>query len=418
MKNWLSLLISVVFISFLSNAFGQERKNFTLRETLQTARNNNPLLKSERLNIDIAKTEVTSAKLRPNLSFRTEIIQQTDPNAFENHSGWYKGANREEQWELSKPIQIAGLRKNKIEFADKSVTIEEQNYLEFENEFLNQVAVKWLETDLVRKKTEIYEKTHAKVDSLIQLSKSETKVISKRESLQSEILASQFNLEYKSARIEHNQNQNELKHLLQVDFLIETVVSDDFSTIISHDIDELYELALSNRPDLKATKILFDVSETNIRLQKSLAIPQPEIGVIYTPKNNVSFLGFSASFDIPFFDRNQAERQKSQIEKNQVEQEITLLENQIKTEVASAYETFLLQNENFNDLQKLRINSKELLTELQNDFQKGDINLPDFLEELRAWMEIEIQYFETEKEFKESYISLLQNLGMINELSS
>lgn len=130
-KNWLRFILStmMVFVSITFN-FAQEQKPYSLKEALRMARINNPVLQSERLNIDMAKTDVVAAKIRPNLTFNHETIQMTNSADFENSAGWYRGGNREELWEISKPLQIAGQRKHKIDYANKSLELEEHNYFE------------------------------------------------------------------------------------------------------------------------------------------------------------------------------------------------------------------------------------------------------------------------------------------------
>lgn len=103
------------------------------------------------------------------------------------------------------------------------------------------------------------------------------------------------------------------------------------------------------------------MSDSNIKLQKSLAYPQPEVGVIYNPQNSVPHLGFSASIDLPFFDRNQGERQKSQIQKDQAESELTTLKTKIENEIAIAYATYQRNKNNLEDFESLLEQSQTIL---------------------------------------------------------
>lgn len=419
MRNWFCILFSLVFIFTPHSSFAQEPKNLTLKQALQTARSQNPFLKSERLHIDIAKTEVVSAKIRPNFTFGTEAVQMINSADFENSAGWYRGGNREELYELSKPLQIAGQRKYKIEHAGKNLEREEQNYLETERNLFEEVALKWLDNWAAQKQLEIIEtaKSHADSLNLINQARYRNQVITQTDLLRTELLVKQFNLEYKTAVQEVSNEKNELKFLLGVSDSIEIEMDDEFLFPIPENFDELLEQAYTLRNDVKAAQLLSDVSDSNIRLQKALAYPQPEVGIIYNPQNSVPHVGISASIDLPFFDRNQGERQKSQIEKNQAEQELITLKTQIESEITVAYETYMVQKQNLTDFEELLEQSEKILNNVKYAYLKGGTTILDYLEAQSSWLEVQQQYYDVLHNYKQSYIQLLHRTGLINQLA-
>ena len=133
-------LIILLLLASCLHATAQER--YTLKQALQTAKSNNLDLQSERLHIDIAETEITTAKVRPNLNFSNETVQMINSSDFEGNSNWASGKNREEMWQLSKPFQIAGQRKNKIALANKNLELEEKLYIEAERNLFADVDTK------------------------------------------------------------------------------------------------------------------------------------------------------------------------------------------------------------------------------------------------------------------------------------
>src|SRR5699024_1059881 len=128
-------------------------------------------------------------------------------------------------------------------------------------------------------------------------------------------------------------------------------------------------------------------------------------------------VGISASIDLPFFDRNQGERQKSQIEKNQAEQELITLKTQIESEITVAYETYMVQKQNLTDFEELLEQSEKILNNVKYAYLKGGTTILDYLEAQNSWLEVQQQYYDVLHNYKQSYIQLLHRTGLINQLA-
>src|SRR5690554_6284473 len=133
--------LSLIFITLHVNA----QETYTLQEALKTAKAQNPMLKTEQYEIEFAKSDVLSAKLRLNPTLENESIQLMKRSEFANKTHWYDGQNREVFWHISKPFQWAGQRKNTIDVANKSLLFTEEEYANIERELFLEVAQKWLE---------------------------------------------------------------------------------------------------------------------------------------------------------------------------------------------------------------------------------------------------------------------------------
>lgn len=409
-----SILICFLITGRLTTA--QEKTTFTLKQALEAAKNNNSDLKAGKIEVEYARSEIISAKTRPNLSFSTEIVQVTNPSDFEDPSGRYRGGNREELWELAKVIQTPAQRRHKIAHASRSLDYEQQQYFELENELLTEVALKWIETLSAKIRLEAFEHARKEMTHAFPATHQERGNVN-RETLQAEFLKTQFNLQHRTAQLEMKNQLNELKLLLNLDFPIDVDTTDDIIVSIPENMPELMQIAVNNRNDMKAAQLFSDVSESNMLFQKAMAIPQPEFGLIYNPKNNVTHIGFSATIDLPFFDRNQAERQKAEIQKNHAQLEISSLEKKIANELSDAYDIYLLHRENLKDIQVLKEHSERFLKSAKDNFQKNETDFTEYVEEIEAWLEIQLQYVEIKEGFQENYVILLSKLGMLQNLS-
>jgi cobalt-zinc-cadmium efflux system outer membrane protein len=177
------------------------------------------------------------------------------------------------------------------------------------------------------------------------------------------------------------------------------------------------QLALNKRTDIVAAKSSIAVANSNIQLQKSLATPQPELGVIYNPQNTVPYVGIFATIELPFFSRNQGEIKKSQLVKQQAEQNLTVLQQQVNTELTNTFNSFTTNQKNVDKFKLLLKQSQTILNNVKYAYLRGGTTIVDFLEAQRSWLETQQQYYDALQQQRESYIQLLFVTGYINQLA-
>ncbi len=204
-----NILSAIVFISLSLNSVAQE--NYSLQQALQMARTNNPILKTERFEIGIAETDITTAKLSHNLVFHNESLQLMQSEHFFPDTDWSNRHNRETLWELSKPFRIAGQRKHQIDVARKGVSVAEKTYAETERNLFLDVAAKWLEVWTAQKQLDIIQIAKSNVDTLLNTNqiRYDNEVITQTDLFRTELLAKQYAIQFKTAAQEVENRQEE-----------------------------------------------------------------------------------------------------------------------------------------------------------------------------------------------------------------
>lgn len=391
----------------------------SLQEALQTARENSPVLKTEQYNTTIAETDIITSKLHYNPTFEFNFMNIAHKKYAEPQSALYSGVNNQYALQLGKPFQTAGQRKNRIDIAYKNVVYMENSYAEAERTLLLEVATKWLETWMAQKQLDILTSAKTNMDSLVLANKNryDNQVITQTDLYRTESLAKQLEIQYKTASQEVANNQRELRFLLGIDEAICVDTTDYFLWDISDDTAYLIEQSLQSRSDVLTAHSFVEVSNSNIRLQKSLANPQPELGVFWNPQNNVPYWGFYASFDLPFFNRNQGEIKKSHLLKQQAEQHLSALQNRLQSEIETAYARYQLEHRNMHSLQAILQQSQTILNNVKYAYLRGGTTIIDFFEAQRSWLETQQLYYETLQNYRLSYIQLLYATGLINQLA-
>ncbi len=411
--------LSLCFTATSQSNLPDRQAGYTLRQALQTARENNLVLKTEQFNIGIAQADVTTAKLFTNPTFNFNYMNVAAKKYAEPKSNLYSAINNQYAFQLGKSFQVAGQRRYSIETANKNVAFFKKNYTEIERNLFSEVAAKWLEVWTVQKQLDIIQIAKSNIHSLVITNQNRYKnqVITQTDLFRTELLSKQYAIQYKTALQEVTNRQNELKFLLGVQEDIKVDTADNFLFTMPQSIDSLLTQSLQNRSDILTTKSMIDVSNSNIKLQKSLAFPQPELGFFYNPQNAVPYWGIYAAINLPFFNRNQGEIKKSHLLKQQAEQHLFTIQNQLQTELTNGYASYRLQQQNIENFKSVWEQSQTILDNVKYAYLKGGTTIIDFLEAQRSWLETQQQYYEALQQYRQSYIQLLYTTGLINQLA-
>lgn len=397
------------------------QSNYTLESALKTARVNNPVLKTEKFYSGMAQADITTSRLRPNLTLNNQTLQSANSNYFPENTSWNNARNRQVWWQLTKTFQLPNQRQYKIDFAQKQFGVTEKNYAETERNLYLQVANKWLDVWGTQMQLNLIRSAKNNVDSLAAINQLRLKnqVITQTDLVRTQLLANQYELQLKTALQEHHNQLKELSFLVGAKDSVDIGSSDEFfaKADLIGNIDSVFAQAARNRSDVQIALSTVALTETNIRLQKSLAWPQPELGVIANPQNTVPYVGFFGTIDLPFFDRNQGEIQKSRVMKQQAEQSVQTLQYQVQMEVATAYNSFRVQQQNLSKYADLLKQAGYILDNVRYAYLRGGTTIIDFLEAQRSWLETQQQYYDTLQKYRQSYVQLLYATGLINQLA-
>lgn len=402
-----------------ATALAQRPAALSLQEALRLAQRNNPFLKADSLNLDLAHADETTARLRPNPNLSFHGIQLLKKQDFAPDTRWDQAYNRQVEWAVTKPLQIAGQRSNKITWAAAQSKVAQKEFLESQRQVLADVAQKWLEAWTAQKMVDMIRLAQSNIDSTVWINQLRYKnlTISQTDLLRTELLAKQYRLQRQTAEQDLKVKLNELH--LQLGPVAFTAIDTAYDMLpgTPAGLDSLLDYSLQNRSDRQAARSQVEASDKNIKLQRSLAYPQPELGAVWNPQNNVPYWGASASIDLPFFNRNQGEIKRAQLEREQSQRRFDALEQTLRTEVANAYSSYHLFQANLEAFKGVLEQSQEILENVRYAYFKGGTSIIDFLEAQRSWLETQQQYTEALYQYRQAHIQLLFATGLIHQLA-
>lgn len=393
--------------------------HYSLKQALQSARQHNPVLKSQVLDMEASKADVVTAGLRPNPTLNNQSLQLAGSSYFAPGTEWHNNHNRQVWWQLTKPVQWPGQRDLKIETAQQQALVSSKEYIETERNLFSTVALKWLDAWTTYKKLDIMLLAKSNIDSLAAVNEYSFKreATTQTDLLRTRVLNKQFQLQIQTTRQTLTNEIKNLKFLIGTTDSIAIDTTDAFLYSVPLELDSLLALAMNKRSDVEVARQAIQFTETNIKLQKRLAYPVPELGVIWNPQNTVPYIGFFGTIDLPFFSRNQGEIQKAYILKRQQEQNYSTLQVLTQTEVQNAFRAYLTEQQNLQEFTSILDESQTILTNVQYAYLRGSTTIVDYLEAQRSWLEVRQQYFDTLQTYRQSFIQVLFTTGLINQLA-
>ncbi len=413
-----SFIYSLCFCLLLPAAL-KAQQIYDLKQALQAASANNPDLKAASYDIDATRSDIVTAQLRPNPTLNNQSLQMIQSSSFAAGTSWSSNSNRQVWWQLTKPFQLSGQRKYKIENANLNVKLSESVYAETQRNLFRDVALKWLDVWVASKQVGLIETAKTNIDTLVgaNIIRLRNQVTTQTEVMRTQLLASQYDLQMQNAKQVYLNEVSNLKYLTGDAGNISVDTTENFVMAFDTLLNAIRDQALQNRSDLAIARSSIAVADANIKLQDALAKPTPELGFIYNPQNKVPYAGIFATIELPFFSRNQGERQKSRILKQQADQSYTALQQRVNTEVQTAYSSYQLQRQQIQRFVQLRSQARQILANVKYAYLRGGTTVIDFLEAQRNWLETEQQYYQSLALYRQNSIKLLYVTGTINQLA-
>ncbi|OMP81156.1 TolC family protein [[Flexibacter] sp. ATCC 35208] len=393
--------------------------NFTLAAAIDTARTNSPVLKAQYMNIAAAQADVTTAKLRPNPNLNNQTLQLANSAHFAPNTRWSSNSNRQVWYQLTKPIQWPNQRKYKIETASKDVTVADNEYQENVRNLSLNVGNSWITCWVLKKRLALLQDSKGNLDTLVKINELRYKnqVITQTDLARTKVLQDQYNLQLSVFQQDYMNELQNLRLLTGIPSSVDIDTLSDVQTLApGATLDSLIAQTMDNRSDVTLVKSAIDERNSNVKYQKTLAVPQPQLGIIYNPQNSVPYIGFYAAIDLPFFNRNQGEIKKAYIQAQQANQELNTTQRTIQTEVTTAYNTYQLQKQNLAKFSGILSQSQQILDNVKYAYLRGGTTIIDFLDAQRNWYDTRLLYYDGLQSYYQSYIQLLFATGLINQL--
>jgi cobalt-zinc-cadmium efflux system outer membrane protein len=362
----------------------------------------NPTLKADAINVDETKAQEITAYLRPNPQFTLS----TDGTQIARYQGvWKPTAGTLVTPTFSYLHERDHKRELRLESAKEGTQIATSQHQDLERNLLFNLRSMFIQTmqakavlNLTREELDYYDhiidisRERFKAGDLAQIDLDRIEL--QRVQYESDLQAAEVNLH--TAKIQLLQLLNDRTPVDQFDVQGPFDFSDQLQPL-----DTFRQIALDNRPDLKAALESVQQANTNHKLAIANGSTDPTLAAWYTynPSFNNPYdkqtLGLSVSIPLRIFDRNQGEKQRTQLDIGRNQQLTDATRAQVFGDVDSAYtlvnSNLILLRPYKEKYQAQAIRVRETVTFA---YQHGGASLMDFLNAQNDYRTVQLAYLQ------------------------
>ena len=347
--------------------------------------------------IDQAKAEMVTAKLFDNPELEYE-------NLFYNHEtgkflqtsyayGQFAGS-------ISQLIKLAGKRNKNIKLAQSGAKMAEMEYFDLLRTLKFELRSTFYKAYFHAQSVQVYLEQLKSTQSLITAYEKQLKMgnVALKDVIRIKSLLIGLKAEQTNLLNDLEDDYRDLRLLcgLQPDANFTLTLPETNKNVALTDIPyaTLLDAAKNNRSDLKLAKASLEYNELNLKLQKSMAIPDVEISLSYDLKGNYpeKYTGLGLKIPIPLFNRNQGEIKKAKIGIDAASTNISRQELLLNNEVFNSYRTALRNEKLYTEIDPdFNTGFAHLIEGLIKNFRERNISLMEFLDLYESYKETILQ---------------------------
>ncbi|MGD0776619.1 MAG: TolC family protein [Candidatus Solibacter sp.] len=385
-------IVAAIVAAVPTGAFAQ--KSLTWQQVKDRFEATNPTLLAGRTGIDEARAQEITAYLRPNPDMTTTLDQIAPFNA----NPYRPFGSTLPALSASYLHERGGKRELRLESARKATAVAESQLADQERTLLFSLRNAFVQTLQQKSVLALATENLAYYDRLLGVSSERFKAgdIAQVDLDRLELQRVQFETDLQSALVNLRTAKIQLLTLLNDRTPIEQFdVTGPFEfteQILTP--DELHQTALANRPDLKAAMQAVDKARTDHRLAVANGTADPTFGVDLGRNPPIpAYLGFNVTVPLRIFDRNQGEKERTQLDIRRNQQLQAVNEAQIFSDADSAFATL---NSSRVLLRAYKTKYLDQATRVRDTvsfaYQHGGASLLDFLNAQNDYRTVQLNY--------------------------
>jgi cobalt-zinc-cadmium efflux system outer membrane protein len=377
----------------------------------------NPALKADEINVEEMRAEEITAFLRPNPQFTAA----TDGTQLAPHNGvWQPLVGTQYQGNFSYLHERQRKRELRLESAREGTQITASQHEDLERNMLFSLRSMFVQTleakavlDLAKADVEYY-------DKIIDISRARFKAgdIAQIDLDRIELLRVQYEAEIETATVNLRTAKFQLMQLINertpVD-KFDVTGNFDWSDVMKP-LDDYHQIALDNRPDLRAAIETIQQSDTNHKLAVSNGSTDPTYSAwaTYNPSfnnpNDKETLGLSVSIPLRIFDHNQGEKKRTLLDIDRSRSAADSAKSQVFDDVDSTYEQLRSSIALLKPYkEKYRDQATRVRDTVTFSYEHGAASLMDFLNAQSDYRVVQLAYVE----LVGSYLTFAGQLNLV-----
>ena len=357
----------------------------------------NPTLRAGQIGIEEFRAQETTAYLRPNPNL-TLIADQIDP--FTSGAPHGPFAYFLTVGSGSYLLERQHKRELRLESAQKATKIAVSSQADLERTLVFNLRMAFVQTLQEKAILSLAKENLAYYDKVLDVSRERYRVggIARVDLDRLELQRVQYESDLQTAEVNLRTAKIELLALLN-----DRTPVDQFDVTGPFDfseqpppLDDVRQAALDTRPDLRAAVESVDKANTDHRLAWANGSTDPTIGFDIGRNPPIdTYIGVSVSFPLRIFDRNQGEKQRTQLDIARNQQLVEATRAQVFSDVDSAYATVLSTVILLKPYKERYLRqATDVRDTIEFSYQHGAASLLDFLNAQADFRSVQVNYLD------------------------
>lgn len=389
------------------------QQQMSLLECENAFQQNNLQLLAEQYNISMADADILQAKI-------WELPQMSGYiNGYNPEDKRFLDAGRAKGIEVTQLIYMGGKKKNEIAFAKSNKELAQLQFSQLLVELRTQLHTNYYNLYYEKLKLENVNKQLGYMNDLLKAYKVQS--AKGNVSLKDEVRLQSIVIQLNNDKVQINKNLLEFKQALKVLTGISEGVEPQISEEEAKDVlaaqpfgdeAELKRKALENNADYLFILKLIDNSKLYEQWQKSLNVPDLNVGMEYDQASGTfnNEINLKVGIPIPLWKSNKGnvERANHAIKQNQKNAEFQKLD--LETKVESAFQIWKSQYEQLAEIKSTDLDNLDLVYNgMLKNFRNGNISLIEFTDFMESYRQTALQIYDMKNE-------LMQSAEQLNQL--
>ena len=389
-----------------------DKHKISLEEAMNLALEGNIELKEQRKNLGISKNNIKAANALKNPQIQSNLLMGRIAKGNSSQVG------------IMLPIEIAkrGARKTA---AESGFAYTENKIKDYEFKLKLRVRTSYFNLLQAKSDLRIMQDRKELLEDLLEIAKNRSKNTSNYEIdvLQADMrLKKQYvqinraKANVRTAQYTFNKVLNLENNMTLYDAQEDSVFNKAFFTqLILPSYDELESYAFKSRYDIKMAEAKINKAKQNLVLVARQRIPDLYISGGYAFAHDGTpgaFVG--AGFDIPALYQYTPEIKNAKLEYEKAQLEYNSIINITKNIIHTNYDKFVMAQENVEHYKDIMEESKKILDISKKRYQKGETTITNLIVVEHSHQELMNEFLNAIGIYYNSYIALLQEIGMDN----
>lgn len=380
------LLLFAALFRFTASAQIKDTLKLTLPAAEQQLLQKNIPLLTQRYSIDSAKAGIIAAKLydNPQVTFENVLYSHTTKKWFDFS---YEGQNT---LQLEQLFKLAGKRNKAVKLAQSGVKMSEYQFYDILRTLRFSLHDNFYDLYYKQRSLETFASQIAFLQTVVAVFTAQKELgnIAPKEIIRIKSMLYDLQHDHLVLQQDIQQTQSDLALLIRVPpgTLIQPQLQDtvtDSPVALKYNYQPLLDTARQNRFDLRIGQETVNYNNLNLRLQKSMAVPDLQVGFSYDKQGNFerNYNGLNVSMPLPFFNRNQGNIKTAKAVLESSKLQLEGQEDELAHEVMNSLQLALQTEKLINEFDPGFENDySKMMREVEKNYRLHNIGLLEFID--------------------------------------